>query len=194
MVTAIKLSTISYLSDKKTEEVLNELLVARKIRFWCYINHLPEEDEKKEHKHQIVFPDEQLDTRDLDDMFIEKDPKHPDKPFRCIDWKKSSNMCDWILYGIHDPIYCAEKHGEIKKFCYASSDFHCSDIDIFDHYFYMSYHEFDFWKKSKYMELLRKGLTPKDLVTKGYVSMKEMVNFHYFCKSLAMDDLHVQNT
>lgn len=186
MLTCTKLSTISYNTDKFLQTQLNELLFAHKIRFWCYIMHMPEEAELKEHKHLLIYPDERIDTRELDDWFIEKDPNN-EKPLRCIDWNHTKNPLDWFLYGLHDPIYCAEKFKEVKKFVYGKGDFNYSDDDIFERYFFMAFHEFDFWATSKYKKMLDNGITPTDMVKNGYVSFKEMVNFHYFCKSLAMD-------
>lgn len=121
MLRSCKISTISYNTDKFIESVLNELKDARKIRFWMYINHLPEEAEAHKHKHLLLSPDERIETRELDDLFCEDDPNN-ELPLKCIDWNVSSNICDWILYVLHDPLYCAEKHKELKKYVYKKED------------------------------------------------------------------------
>lgn len=151
-----------------------------------YINHLPEEDEKKYHKHLVIMPDERIETRNLDDMFKEDDPNNTE-PLGCINWDVTSNMSDWILYAVHEPLYVAEKHKELKKYIYKKEDIKTSDPLILDNEYYKAYHEFSFWKNSKFLKLLNKGFTPQDLVKNGYVAMSEMVNFHYFCKNLALD-------
>lgn len=186
MLRSVKISTISYNTDKWLENVLNELISGKKIRFYMWINHAPEESELSYHKHLMLCPDEKIETRELDDKLEEPDPNNV-LPLKCIDWNVTSNILDWILYAVHDPIYCAEKHKELKKFTYTKDDIHCNDQRILDNYFYMAYHEFSFWKNSKFIKLLNAGNTPQDLVKNGYVAMSEMVNFHYFCKNLALD-------
>lgn len=186
MLRSCKISTISYNTDNFLTNRLEELKSARKIRFWFWIDHLPEADELKKHKHLLICPDERIDTRELDDFFIEDDPDN-DLPLKTIDWNVTSNILDWILYAVHEPLYCAEKHKELKKYTYDKHNIITSDQDILDNYFYMAYHEYNFWKNSKFIKLLNDGHTPYDLVKNGYVSMSEMVNFHYFCKNLAFD-------
>lgn len=186
MLRSVLISTISYNTDKFLDHVLNELVQARKIRFYMYINHAPEKEELEFHKHLLVCPDERIETRDLDDKLQEPDPNNV-LPLKCINWEVTHNILDWILYGVHDPVYCAEKHKELKQYTYTKEDIHCNDKKILDTYFYKSYHEFSFWKNSKFIKLLNNGATPQDLVKKGYVSMSEMVNFYYFCRNLALD-------
>lgn len=186
MLRSVKISTISYNTDKFITMQLDGLVSSRKIRFYMFINHLAEAAELSNHKHLLIVPDEKIDTRDLDDLFKEPDPNN-DLPLDCKDWNVTSNILDWILYAVHDPLYCAEKHKELKMYTYNKEDIHCNDKQILENYYYMAYHEFSFWKNSKFIKLLNNGHTPQDLVKNGYVSMSEMVNFHYFCKNLALD-------
>lgn len=186
MLRSVKISTISYNTDKFLTMQLDSLVSCRKIRFYMFINHLAEAAELSNHKHLLVVPDERIDTRDLDDIFKEPDPDNI-LPLDCKDWNVTSNILDWILYAVHDPLYCAEKHKELKQYTYTKEDIHCNDKKILENYYYMAYHEFSFWKNSKFIKLLNNGHTPQDLVKNGYVSMSEMVNFHYFCKNLALD-------
>ena len=74
MLRSVKISTISYNTDKWLNNVLNELVDSRQIRYYMWINHAPEEDELSYHKHLVVCPDERIDTRNLDDKLEEPDP------------------------------------------------------------------------------------------------------------------------
>lgn len=187
MLTQIDLSNISYNTDEFLVRQLNELLSDKQIRFWAYITHAPEDDEleyhkeihHKEHKHIYLMTDTRIDTVNLDDMFIEPDSTN-EKPLKCIDWHKTSNKYDWFLYGVHDPVYLKLKYAEDKKYHYKKEDFVVSDKIIFNNIWYGAYHEYDFWKSSKYLKFVSEGWTAKDIVKSGYVDLKDMSNFHYF--------------
>lgn len=185
MLTICKLSTISYNTDDYLCSVLNSLLNARKISFWAFINHAPEDEELAKHKHLLLIPDTQLSTTDLSDAFLEFDPEMPQNPLRCIDWRKTSSISDWLLYAIHDSVYCKLKYGENKKFHYEQSDVKCSDKYQIANYWYEAYHEFKFWKSQKFQKFLKNGMTAKQLVKSGYVSMGEMVQFNAMCSILS---------
>ena len=108
---------------------LRELTRAGIITFWCFIHHLPEDDEggKKEHNHVYIEPSHLLQTDDLRSQFEEFDPDKPDKPRGCLSFS-SSKFADWYLYGLHDPRYLAMK-GQSRKYHYHADDMCPSDED-----------------------------------------------------------------
>lgn len=181
MLTSTILSNISYNTDIFLEKQLNELLKGHQISFWCYIKHQPEDQELKEHKHLLIIPDTRIDTVALDDHFLEPDPNN-DLPLKCMLWTKTKCIYDWFLYGVHDSVYCKLKYAEDKKIHYTVKDFVFSNLDIFNDFWFKSYHEYDFWKSTKYRKFIEMGWSCKDIVKRGYVDLNEMVNFHYFAK------------
>lgn len=185
MLTICKLSTISYNTTDFLVHVLNSLMEAQKISFWAFIEHEPEDEELKAHKHLLIIPDTRLSTTDLSDAFLEYDPENPTLPLRCIDWRKTSCIYDWLLYGIHDSVYCKLKYGEDKKYHYEQEQVKNSDKFQMANYWYEAYHEFKFWKSQKFQKFLKNGMTAKQLVKNGYVSMGEMVQFSAMCNILS---------
>ena len=49
------ISTICYSDTEWMVDKLNKLVNSGKLDFWCFIEHQPEEDEKKAHKHLLVI-------------------------------------------------------------------------------------------------------------------------------------------
>ena len=174
------LSNISYNSYDFLKKHLELLRKAKKIRWWCIIFHKKEDEELKDHFHIVIIPDQRLETSDLDDEFIEIVPDN--LPLKCMIWTNTKSIYDWILYGIHDPIYLKLKYAEDKKRHYSFDDLESSDPDILSDFFYKAYHEFDFWKSEKYKKFLADGMSCKDMVKNGYVEFKDMTNFAYFTK------------
>ena len=126
------ISTITYNSPAFLRVKLDELVKAKKIAFWAFIQHKPEEDEKKAHIHLYVEPAKMLQTEDFKDFLKEPDKEHPDKPLTCISWQ-SSKFDDWYEYGIHDERYLASK-GQSRQFHYERKDVVSSDEDDLDHH------------------------------------------------------------
>lgn len=127
MKTTKPLATISYNSEPFLALKLDELYKARKIQFYAFIKHQPEEDEKKAHFHVYVEPSSKIDTNDLKDVFIEKDPNGSNKPLKTLNWGKS-DFSNWFWYSMHDPRYLASKF-ESRKYSYHVEDFISSDDD-----------------------------------------------------------------
>ena len=186
MLTSCILSNISYNSEEFLKHQLNALLTSHQISFWCYIKHQAEDEELKNHIHLLMIPDTRLETVNLDSHFIEPVFDN-DKPLKCMLWHKVTCIYDWFLYDVHDSVYLKLKYAEDKKIHYSKSDFVFSDKDIFDDFWFKSYHEYDFWKSTKYRKFIGDGMSCKDIVKNGYVDLKEMVNFHYFAKMI--DDI-----
>lgn len=147
MRTSKPFSTISY----NTEDFLNlrlcELVQRRQIDFFAWVQHYPEEDETKDHKHLYIVPNGRVDTDQILDYLLEHDPKHPDKPFKCIR-PHSSKFADWYLYALHDVTYLASK-GQARKFHYVMDDVQTSDRD----YLLEEVHTIDFAKLNRFAVL-----------------------------------------
>lgn len=143
MKTSKPFSTISYNSSEFLQVKLNDLVNRRKIAFYGFIEHLPEEDEKKAHKHLYIVPNGQTNTDEILDYLLELDPKNPDKPLGCIPFH-SSKFTDWYLYSVHDKDYLASK-GQSRKYSYKKEEVIVSDSDFFNE----ELHRMDLSKLSK---------------------------------------------
>lgn len=125
------ISTISYNSDDFLVSRLDALVEADLISFWAYINHKPESNEKKFHKHLYIEPSRNMDTSVLRNYLREVVPGNKDclgvMPFR------NSKFYDWYWYALHDKFYLAIKRPEEKEkeYRYCTSDIHCNDDDYF---------------------------------------------------------------
>lgn len=129
MKTSRAISTISFNTPEFLKLKLKELTDAKRISFWFFVPHKPEDDEggKREHNHVYIFPSKMLQTDDLKEEFKEFDPNKPDKPRGCISFK-FSKFEDAYLYFIHDKRYLAMK-GQSRKFHYTHDDCITSDDD-----------------------------------------------------------------
>ena len=83
------IATISYNSDKYLILKLKQLQKAKVVSSWFFINHIPEDDETKAHKHLYIEPAKTIQTEDLRDEFIEPNLKDPSKPFKCLPFEWS---------------------------------------------------------------------------------------------------------
>lgn len=135
MKTTKPISTISYNSENFLTLKLNELENAKLVSFWAFIKHQGEDDEGglKDHIHVYIEPASSVQTVNLEEVFKEFDPNHPDKPLGCISFR-SSKFDDWYLYSVHDTPYLAVK-GLVKKFHYQYEDFlYSSEPDFRFHF------------------------------------------------------------
>lgn len=175
MKTSKLFSTISYNSPDFLSVKLNDLVSRRKIAFWAYVHHLPEEDEKKPHKHLLIAPNGQINTDEvLLDYLIELDPKNPDKPLACVGCK-SSKFYDWYMYAIHDKDYLASK-GQSRKYHYSRDDVVCSDTDILNE----EIHQMDMSKLSKVKALnqaIQDGVPFEELLARGQIPVQQVYAF-----------------
>ncbi|MBQ8429146.1 MAG: hypothetical protein IJX30_03510 [Clostridia bacterium] len=110
------------------ENKISEFISAGVIDFACYIEHMPEDDEKKAHKHVLFFPSGIVDTNIFFKEFAEKDPTNA-KPLGCT-IAVSSKFDDWYLYAVHDKRYLASK-GQARKHHYTYSQIRNTDEDFF---------------------------------------------------------------
>lgn len=185
MKTSKPFSTISYNSAEFLQVKLDDLINRRKIAFYCFLDHLPEEDEKKAHKHLFIVPNGQINTDEVLQYLLEIDPKNPDKPLGCIP-PHSSKFGDWYLYTLHDKDYLASK-GQTRKYVYTREEVICSDSD----YLNEEIHQIDLSKLSKvkalrnavennvpFEQMLMTGQVPVQQVY-AYKQTYEMISRYY---------------
>lgn len=153
---------------------LNDLVNRRKIAFYGFIEHLPEEDEKKVHKHLYIVPNGQINTDEILDYLLEFDPKNPTKPLGCIPFH-SSKFTDWYLYSIHDKDYLASK-GQSRKYSYTKEEVIVSDSDFFNE----EIHRMDLSKLSKVKALrsaVEGGVPFEQLLMTGQIPVQQVYAF-----------------
>ena len=150
---------------------LNDLVNRRKIAFYGFIEHFPEEDEKKAHKHLYIVPNGQINTDEILDYLLELDPKNPDKPLGCIPFH-SSKFTDWYLYSIHDKDYLASK-GQSRKYSYSKDEVIVSDSDFFNE----ELHCMDLSSLSKVKALrtaVEKGVPFEQMLMTGQIPVQQV--------------------
>ncbi len=130
MRTSKPFSTISYNSPDYLKAKLDELIESRKIEFYAFIEHIPEDDETKFHKHLLIIPNGTINTDQIQDHLTELDPEKPDKPLGCI-MCRPSKFGDWYLYVLHDKGYLAQK-GQTREYHYTPDEITVSDKDYFN--------------------------------------------------------------
>lgn len=136
MRTSKPFSTISYNSSVFLVDTLNKFIKDRLIDFWAWAKHLPEDDEKKAHKHVFIIPNGRVDTDTLHNrLSLELDVNNLDEnglPRRlgCINFV-SSKFSDWYYYVQHDITYLASK-GQARKYHYKDDDIIVSDTTYFN--------------------------------------------------------------
>lgn len=150
MKTSKAFSTLSYNSESFLLVTLQRLVDTRKIDFFAFVEHFPEDDETKKHKHLYIVPNGKIDTDQIRNELLEVDISNPlAKPLGCMPCK-SSKFADWYLYGLHDTNYLASK-GQSRKFHYTKDDFLVSDCD----YFNEEIHTIDHTKYNRFNELIK---------------------------------------
>lgn len=186
MKTSHDISTISYNSIDFLIAMLDELYEAHKIAFWCFVPHIPEELDdhtmEKNHIHLFVEPNCALDTMNLCKLSEEFDSNFPDKPLKCIYWRKSK-WEDWLLYGLHDETYLKLKL-EKREYAYVYSDFYYSCPDEFFERFNQAIHSSAIASMLRLPQLLKIHSVP-ELVALGYVRPDQAYNFSCYEKLLS---------
>lgn len=187
MKTKLKVSNISYNSIPFLESKLKELVDANKIDFYMYIFHKAELDENSDHIHIIFYPTRNIDTKELDSLFTEPDQTNILPLGLSKKWKPvyKDHDLDWILYVLHDPVYCkATSKGE-KKFTYTPNDIISNDERTKQDLIFQSYHETEFYHDKAITEMIiDNNLSGTDLLTNGYVSIKNACAYHHYVQML----------
>lgn len=128
MRTGKAISSISYNSVGFLKQKLDKLYENRKIEFYAFIVHQPEDDEggKKQHIHLYVEPSGMIQTMEFGEHFVEHITDN-NLPYRCLPFVKST-FGDWFLYSLHDAVYLASKH-QSRKHHYNIDQIVTSDND-----------------------------------------------------------------
>lgn len=174
MRTSKPFSTISYNSDEFLQSKLNDYVRRNVLSFWVYIEHFPEDDETKKHKHLFMVPNGQVETSQFVNDLKEIDLNNLDKPLGIMPIK-SSKFADWYLYCCHNADYLATK-GQLRIHHYQNSDFVVSDND----YFLEEIHHIDFSKFNKVgviKDAIQNDISFQQLVFNGQVPIQQ---FRYF--------------
>ena len=170
MRTSKPFSTISYNTDDFLQLKLNELIKRGDIDFWLYIDHLPEDDETKKHKHLYIIPSKLFECNTLLVYFAEIDLSKPiDKPLTCIA-PRSSKFYDFYFYGLHDTAYLLSK-GQSRKYHYIPTEYKCSDTD----YLSELVHQMDLSKISRFDKIrdcAERGIPFAELVANGQIPIQ----------------------
>lgn len=170
MKTSKPFSTISYNTAEYLNLKLSDLVARRKIDFFAWVSHYPEDDETKAHKHLYIVPNGRIDTDQILDYLLEPDPKHPEKPLGCIR-PHSSKFADWFLYAVHDTAYLASK-GQARKYHYSLDDVQTCDGD----YLLEEIHMIDYAKinrLSAIRDAALQGMPFEELLIKGSIPIQQ---------------------
>ena len=179
MRTSKSFATIDYNSRDFLIVKLSELVRNGTLDFWAFIEHLPEDDETKKHKHLFCVPSGRMDTAQLLSYLEEIDPQHPDKPLRCLACR-SSKFDDWYQYALHDTVYLASK-GQSRRYHYRKEEIICSDED----YLSELIHQIDYSKLARINALkqaVADGISFPELVSRGQIPIQQINQY-----SLAYD-------
>lgn len=176
MRTTKPISTISFNTPDYLAQKLDELVRAKRLSFWSFISHLPEDDEagNRDHIHLYLEPSKMLQTDDLKEEFKEFDPMKPDKPRGCISFR-SSKFSDWYLYALHNKAYLASK-GQTRKYHYKHDDIRSSDPDDLQ----FKARTIDMLAVSPYADILeaqKQGLTWEEYFRRGTVPLPQIALF-----------------
>lgn len=177
MRTSKPFSTISYNTTDFLIVKLDELLKRGVVDFWAFIEHLPEDDETKKHKHLFIVPSRLMDSSAFISALLEVDVLYPlNKPLGCMPCR-SSKFSDWFLYSIHDKRYLLSK-GQSRKYSYCADDFVCSNFD----YFNDLRHQIDFSKlrgTQFLVDALENGVAFESLVRNGQIPIQLLKQYEY---------------
>lgn len=169
MKTRKPITTVSYNSSSFLRLKLEELRKAKIISVWFFIEHQPEEDEKKAHKHVFIIPAKTIQTDDLIDELIEPVPGS-EKPLKCMHFQSCNSFPDWYLYSIHDASYLFRK-GQFRKYSYTPDDMVCSDRDELD----AMVHEIDMTDGTgigRMANAIKQGISWEEYVRRGAVPVQ----------------------
>lgn len=126
MLTSKPTSSIWYGSVNYLKMKLDEMIKDNVLTFWCFVKHIKEEDEKKDHIHFFCVPNGRIRTEYLHDELTEFDMIN-EKPIKPLPFH-SSKFGDWYLYSSHNISYLASK-GQSRKHHYSQEEFYSSNYD-----------------------------------------------------------------
>lgn len=176
MITSKPISTISYNSNAFLFDKLVELQKRDLISFFAWVEHQPEEDEKKSHKHLYVMPSKQLNTSEFERYFEEVDLNN-DKPLRILPCQ-SSKFADWFLYSCHNKEYLALK-GQKRQYHYSKEDFITSDVDFFNELIHTIDYQ-HYRKTGDFLEYIQLGYSFEQLLFMGIIPINQVLQYERF--------------
>lgn len=183
MISNISYNSIDYLRNK-----CDELVKCGDIDFYMFIFHHKEECELDDHIHIILYPSHQIDTKKFDKHFIEFRLDDSELPFGFSKvWKPVSKDCDleWILYVLHDEVYCKAKCKGDKKFRYLPKEIISNDERTKQELVFSAYHETSFYHDLEIQKLIiDNNMNGADLIKNGYVPIKQACSYHHFTQML----------
>lgn len=178
MQTRKPISTISYNTDEFLNGKLREWKNSGLISYAMYINHEPDVDDKKPHKHVYIVPSRQIQTDDLEKDSCEIDKNKPDKPLKFM-LMRSSKESDWILYGIHDRIYL-QKKGLVRKTHYKFTDIVSTDDDTLQDMITRAKEEMMIALELRLMAFIEQGMTWGQICKTGVIPLKSLFGAKLF--------------
>ena len=197
MKTSKPISTISYNSPEFLRAKIEYWKAQGIIEYGMWIRHLPDEDDKKAHYHVFLKPAKLIQTMDLEkesleipgwDIRCEPNRDITDiaiqdvKPLKMIGFRNSKED-DWLLYGIHDAQYLAEK-GMTRNHHYNLSDVEttCQETlqDIITHLIDNRKGRLEV----RIFEMINQGLSWRDIVCSGLIPLKQIHNSFMFYKAV----------
>lgn len=171
MRTSKSISTISYNTPNYLEWVLNRLLDNDIIIFWCYIMHIAESNETKNHIHLYIEPSNRIDTSVLRKEFDEIDLDNSDnKPLSVMPFN-SSHFKDWYLYSMHDIDYLRSK-GLDREVYYSRDNFISSDYNYFIEK--INTIDYNYGLTGKIIEAVNNSISFKQLILTGVVKINQI--------------------
>lgn len=186
MRTAKPISTISYNSVEYLERMLNQLIDANMVSFWCFVCHDGElldngkdQVKEKDHIHLFIEPHSQVDTLQLQKLSEEYDPDNPLHPLKCI-YFRHSEWVDWLWYAMHDTDYLASKMEE-RHFAYTLDMFHYSDVDEFTERSNRALHDSHVFAEMKTKRMLETH-TVNELAYMGMLKPSQASQMYYYEK------------
>ena len=190
MRTKQNLSTITYNTIPFLKCHLEEWKDSKLIDFWAFVPHKKEADEKKNHIHLFIMPNKQVDTNDLD-SWLSQPVKDSEKPLgTCSIWHTvgKNNTSDWLLYCLHDIVYCKLKGYNDRVYVYTLDDFYTSNRDGLEEMYFDALHSskfyFDKQIRDKILESKDPQLTGRKLVRDGYIPLSSSCSFHHFLQMI----------
>lgn len=167
MKTTRPFSTISYNTAEFLCRKLDELVQKRILAFYCFVDHYPEDDELKRHKHLLCIPNGQVQTDSLTDLLQELDLTNPLLPPLGVKPWRSSRFDDWYLYASHDTAYLASK-AQARKHHYQEADFVSSDSDYM-HELICTIDRSKYAKTADFIAAIKRGVTLGEMIEKGQI-------------------------
>lgn len=129
MKTILPQTTISYNTPQFLVDTLDRLVRNKIISFYCFIEHQPEDDEKKKHIHLYIEPVNKIDTATLPDLFNEIDLSNPNqKSLKILPLQTCRSWPDWLWYSLHNKQYLFNK-GQTRRYHYEVGDLVSNDYD-----------------------------------------------------------------